>query len=162
MHIRKHWKNGSDVRVLLAAKILRGWKRRPSKLGTYAYSFVALRRDGITFQRKIAHLVLEAFIGPQSADLEACHNDGNPQNNRLDNLRWDTHIANVADMVIHGTKTKPPTHSGDSHPNAKVTSAQICEIASTPIHRGTKAALARKYGISQTHIGRILNGKARL
>lgn len=49
-------------------------------------------------------LVLEAFVGPRPPGLEACHNDGDGMNNRLTNLRWDTHKANMADQFRHGTK----------------------------------------------------------
>lgn len=48
-------------------------------------------------------LVLEAFVGPAPAGTECCHYDGDPANNRLSNLRWDTRAANMADAVRHGT-----------------------------------------------------------
>jgi hypothetical protein len=31
-----------------------------------------------------------------------CHNDGDPTNDHLDNLRWDTHAANMQDAADHG------------------------------------------------------------
>jgi hypothetical protein len=33
--------------------------------------------------------------------METCHNNGNPADNRLENLRWDTHVANEADKRLH-------------------------------------------------------------
>ena len=48
-------------------------------------------------------LVLTAFIGPRPPGAEGCHNDGNPANNHLDNLRWDTRSNNIRDGVRHGT-----------------------------------------------------------
>lgn len=30
-----------------------------------------------------------------------CHNDGDPTNDHLDNLRWDTHAANMRDLTKH-------------------------------------------------------------
>jgi hypothetical protein len=54
--------------------------------------------------RPIAPLVLEAFVGPRPApNLDCCHGDGNPANDLLGNLRWDTKRANHADSVRHGT-----------------------------------------------------------
>lgn len=47
--------------------------------------------------RKVHQLVLEAFIGPRPEGFEACHYDGDKQNNRLMNLRWDTPAANRDD-----------------------------------------------------------------
>jgi len=63
-------------------------------------------RVGLYRNRKkkypFAHrLVLEAFIGPCPEGLEACHEDGNPANNNLSNLRYDTHQANSFDRVQH-------------------------------------------------------------
>lgn len=51
----------------------------------------------------VHRLVLTAFVGPQPADTEACHNDGNPANNVVLNLRWDTKKANAQDRRAHGT-----------------------------------------------------------
>lgn len=47
--------------------------------------------------------VLLAFVGPRPVGMECCHNDGNPENNKLSNLRWDTPKANCHDKKIHGT-----------------------------------------------------------
>ena len=47
-------------------------------------------------------LVLEAFIGLRPKNMECCHNDGNPQNNDLTNLRWDTKLSNAKDRIKHG------------------------------------------------------------
>jgi hypothetical protein len=53
---------------------------------------------------KTCQLVARAFLGvPDTPGLEVCHNDGDKLNNRIENLRWDTHAANVADMMRHGS-----------------------------------------------------------
>jgi hypothetical protein len=51
-------------------------------------------------------LVLLAFVGPPPADMEACHWDDVPSNNRLSNLRWDTKAANAADKIRNQDKKK--------------------------------------------------------
>jgi hypothetical protein len=48
-------------------------------------------------------LVLESFIEPRPNGMQACHNNGKPGDNRLENLRWDTPSNNVADRKLHGT-----------------------------------------------------------
>ena len=53
-------------------------------------------------RRYVHRLVLESFVGPRPERMEACHNDGNPTNNHVDNLRWDTRSENVKDAVKHG------------------------------------------------------------
>lgn len=42
-------------------------------------------------------LVMEVFIGPCPPGEEACHNDDNPTNNSIWNLRWDTRSENQRD-----------------------------------------------------------------
>jgi HNH endonuclease len=39
----------------------------------------------------VHRLVLLAFVGTCPPGLICCHNDGDPSNNRLLNLRWDTY-----------------------------------------------------------------------
>ena len=54
--------------------------------------------------RRYVHvLVLEVFVGPRPEGYEACHNDGDPHNNALSNLRWDSASANQRDRLQHGT-----------------------------------------------------------
>lgn len=50
----------------------------------------------------VHRLVLETFRGPRPDGMEGCHNDGNPANNHIDNLRWDTKSSNALDRRRHG------------------------------------------------------------
>lgn len=74
--------------------------------------------DGRSYRGLYVHrLVLMAFVGPCPEGMEACHNDGDPINNRLDNLRWDTHSSNMYDRVKHGThQNSNRTHCPQGHP----------------------------------------------
>jgi hypothetical protein len=70
------------------------------------YLEVSLRKVDATDRRdrarpKVHHLVAAAFIGPRPQGLVICHNDGNRNNNRVENLRYDTQAANIADMHRH-------------------------------------------------------------
>lgn len=67
------------------------------------YRRVSIYIDGQQTRKSIHVMVAEAFIGPRPEGMSVCHNDGNPLNNRLDNLRYDTHSANIQDSVKHGT-----------------------------------------------------------
>jgi hypothetical protein len=52
----------------------------------------------------VHRMVLEAFVGPQPAkNYQACHNNGIPNDNRVENLRWDTPSNNVRDRIRHNT-----------------------------------------------------------
>lgn len=52
--------------------------------------------------RKVHQLVLEAFVGPCPPGKECCHYNGDPADNRLGNLRWDTRSNNKRDCVRLG------------------------------------------------------------
>jgi hypothetical protein len=51
----------------------------------------------------VHQVVLRAFVGPAPDGLEVCHNNGDPTDNRLENLRYDTRSANHLDKQRHGT-----------------------------------------------------------
>jgi hypothetical protein len=105
--------------------------------------------------RRIHRLVLEAFVGPAPDGMEGCHNDGNPENNNLLNLRWDTHASNMADQLAHGTKSAPPVARGEAHPMTSLTSEDVRAIRAPAARHGLHMALARRYGVSNQTIRRI-------
>ncbi|MES5383891.1 NUMOD4 motif-containing HNH endonuclease [Mycolicibacterium conceptionense] len=85
--------------------------------GPYGHRFVALWRQYHCWRTQVGRLVLAAFVGPCPDGMECCHNDGDAGNNRLENLRWDTHSANVLDCVKHGTHGQAfKTHCVNGHP----------------------------------------------
>ena len=95
-------------------------------------------------------LVLEAFVGKRPEGMECCHNDGNPQNNHLSNLRWDTAKNNHADKVRHGT-----TNRGENCGTAKLTGIQVDAIRQdTRLQR----LIAIDYGVRANTISRIKSG----
>ena len=70
-----------------------------------AYVYVDLSKDGRVLRFSVHKLVLTTFVGPCPDGMVACHfPDPNPENNCLNNLRWDTRSANEADKEIHGTR----------------------------------------------------------
>lgn len=88
-------------------------KATPNKLG---YMLVGLHREGKSNTRRVHRLVLEAFIGPCPEGEEGCHGDGDPSNNCLSNLRWDTASSNAIDRVAHGTHNMSrKTHCSRGH-----------------------------------------------
>ena len=57
-------------------------------------------------------LVLLAFVGPPPEKHECRHLNGNPSDNRLENLRWGTRSENIADAIRHGTWSTPERTAG--------------------------------------------------
>ena len=80
------------------------WRKLSGSLDKKGRVKMTLRVNGKTSTQLVNRLILEAFKGPCPVGLECCHNDGNPSNNKVDNLRWDTRRSNQAvDRVKHGT-----------------------------------------------------------
>jgi hypothetical protein len=68
------------------------------------YQHVTLRKDGADKRFAVHVIVCTAFHGPRPSDRhQAAHNDGDPGNNRVSNLRWATPKENQADRRRHGT-----------------------------------------------------------
>lgn len=98
---------------------------------------VYMRGGGKGRHRFVHRLVLTAFVGPCPEGFEGCHNDGDPSNNRLDNLRWDSQSGNVLDTVRHGThrQTKKQT-CAQGHPLKEP------NLVPSQLRRGWRSCLA--------------------
>jgi hypothetical protein len=57
-------------------------------------------------------LVLLAFVGAAPAKHECRHLNGDPADNRLENLCWGTRSENINDAVRHGTWMTPERKAG--------------------------------------------------
>jgi hypothetical protein len=90
------------------------WRRRKPVPQGDGHLGVSMPRGTRKNRLQLVHaLILEAFVGPCPPGLECRHLDGNPANNRLDNLIWGTRIENQDDRRRHGIigkglKTQPP------------------------------------------------------
>lgn len=89
-------------RVDARGQRVRGRLMRPRAL-EHGHLQVVLSRDGVAKHWLVHRLVLLTFVGPAPAGFVACHGDGDPTNNHLANLRWDTQSSNNFDTVRHGT-----------------------------------------------------------
>lgn len=132
-------------------KIGKRWRRMKPVLGTFGYPQVPLRGAR---PYPLHVLVLLAFAGPRPAGMHCCHNDGNPANNHLSNLRYDTPAGNNADKLRHGTYLR-----GERHPNSKLTAAAVLLIPELRAQGLTWTAIARRFGVSRTAIGYAVHGR---
>lgn len=135
-------------------KIKRICRARASQIGrilkpikqTSGHLSVDLSKNGINKRFGIHRLVLEAFVGPCPPGMECRHLDGNPKNNRVDNLKWGTRSENMQDSIKHGTfKHNPPDNSGSNCGTSKLTDEQVIEIK----------VLIKKGELTDTEIGKI-------
>lgn len=86
-----------------------------------------LHRDGRGRTEKVHRLIAIAFLGQPEARQEVRHLDGDPSNNRVDNLKWGTRSENIRDSVRHGThvwanKTHCPQGHAYDAPNTYIRS----------------------------------------
>lgn len=99
------WSNMHLREKILTPSRFHGTDRHGVKRQKPAAALVCFQTEaGARKQYFYVHaLVLSAFVGPRPTGMEACHGDGDGLNNRLGNLRWDTHAENVKDSIKHGT-----------------------------------------------------------
>jgi len=133
--IRSYRKRGGGRREI-AIPLKPSFARRTKN---YGIAYVCLRKDGKTYHCSVASLVLLTFIGPKPDGMEVCHEDSDSHNNRLDNLRYDSHQGNMQDW-------KDKTRN-------KVA------VIRRKHHRGTPfTTLAREYDLREVYIRRICHG----
>lgn len=135
-------KNGNGTR-LVSERIL--------KTGAYTKSghvSVVLRKNGNG--QPVHKLVMEAFVGKRPNGLDICHNDGNPQNNVLENLRYDTRSSNNIDIFRHGG------HMGC----CKLNEQKVKKIRKLVFdEKVSRAEVARKFKVSARTVQNICKGK---
>jgi hypothetical protein len=131
-------------------RMLDRWRRLKEHPAKGGYLRVRLR----TGMRMVHHLVLEAFVGPCPPGMQGCHNDGDPTNNRPENLRWDTPKANMADRARHGREVR-----GSRKSSAKLDEGQIPEIRRLKQQGMGDRKLARLYGVAPSTIYYITSGR---
>jgi hypothetical protein len=128
----------------------RGWRTVPEKIlrpgrSTSGHLTVTLGKRGGS--RNVHALVLQAFLGPAPYGTEVCHNNGNPEDNRLRNLRYDTRSENIKDVLRQG---------GSWHGSLMLT--QIQDIRQQLTEGKTETAIAKLYGVQIDVISRIKRG----
>lgn len=81
-----------------------GTRRVPERtlaFGTlpHGYKIVGLHRHNQQTMCRVHSLVAEAFLGPRPAGYDVCHDDSDPSNNHVSNLRYDTRSENMKDAM---------------------------------------------------------------
>jgi hypothetical protein len=120
----------------------------------WGYLAVNLHRDRNKKRRLIHHLVLETFVGPRPPGLICCHWDGDPANNRLENLRWDTYKSNCDDMLRHGKR-----RLGETGTKARLRNADVFEIRRLGNEGTSPRDLAVRFEVGTANIQAILKGR---
>ena len=99
--------------------------------------FVTLCRGSGTKIERVHRVVCLTFIGPCPPGMEVCHNNGKPDDNRLDNLRYGTKSENRRDDVSNGAHANArKTHCPRGHELSDVNNT------SSAANRGYRNCLA--------------------
>lgn len=131
---------------------------KPSLFAGKPYLRVTLFKDGKRHMKRVHHLVLEAFVGPCPEGMEACHGPAGASDNSVENLRWDTHQANMNDQTTHGTRIR-----GGRCNLAKITedkAAEIKEALKVDSGYGAIKRVAEKTGAPYRVVAEIKYGNA--
>lgn len=122
------------------------------------YSQVALSKDGKPLTQQVHKLVCAAFLGA-SGGLHVNHKDGNPANNRIDNLEYVTPSENTQHAYNTGLQ---PSRKGSGNGQAKITEADVRKIrrrAASGFKYGERKAFAAQMGIAGNTMTNIINNK---
>ena len=121
------------------------------------YLTIDAKKNGTSKNLKVHRLVAEAFIPNPENKPVVNHIDGNKHNNRAENLEW----CSVAENNNHAAKHGLTSH-GEKNKFAKLTALQVAEIRGI-YEKGVRGkgakTLAKKYGVSNTTIRRIISRK---
>lgn len=149
-HLQSCLKIGGRVFVLTDQwRDIKGW------LDGFGYRRIGLRVQGRSrsIYRRLHELVLLTFVGQPSKGQEACHNDGNRENNRLENLRWDTRKGNLADCLKHGTRIR-----GSKSPKAKLSEEKVEEAKKRVADGESRRKIAEEFEVAYSTIVNAVNG----
>lgn len=143
--------NGSQARRLFPETI----KNQYGAGNRRQYKYASFKVDGIETKHSVHRLVLEAFVGPCPDGHQTCHNDGDPENNRVENLRWDTAKNNHADRKVHGTHL-----NGAQISTSKLTEDDVRCIKTRLAAGESPKDIADDYPCTRANISKINTGKS--
>jgi len=113
---------------------------------------VALHKNNKTKTVTVSRLVATAFLDHPLGKDVVCHNDNDPFNNSVSNLRWDTAMGNELDKFKFGT-----TNSGETNGRSKLSEADVLNIHKMRLEGIPNKEIALKYGITTQTVCAILN-----
>lgn len=114
------------------------------------YRQVGIWRDGKVITYLVHRLVMEAFVGPSSQEIN--HKDGDKTNNRLSNLEYCSRVENVHHAVSNGLASVPPG-------GGKLTEEMVRQIKRRVLEGERVSRIAPDFGVSPECVSAIKHQK---
>lgn len=125
---------------------LKGRVLRPGRYCKAGHVSVVLGRK--TAGKPVHELVARTFLGERPPGADVCHNNGDPTDNRVENLRYDTRRENILDTYrLPGGRWR------------KLSAQDVMEIRARLAAGERGVDLSREYQISQPVISAIKVGR---
>lgn len=118
------------------------------------YKFVSLHRDGRQYTRKNSVLVAIAFHGAKPPGMVCRHLNGNPGDDRAENLAWGTYSQNIHDAIRHGTFPL-----GEKAKRSRLKTADVVRIVGMLAAGDLIKDIAARFGVSSTTVADIAAGR---
>lgn len=116
----------------------------------HGYKLVRFGVDGKKYSSQVGRMILLAFKGEPKKDEICCHNNSDPHDNRIENLRWGNQKDNMKDRLARGKYL-----SCEDHFMSKLTNKQVLEIYNS---NETGRVLAKRFNTSENTITKIRKG----
>lgn len=132
--------------------------RLKPRMGGYKkqYCRFGARLNGKQKDFYIHRIILQTFKGPPPTQIhQAAHINGNPLDNRIENLVWATPLENSLHKISHGTSGR-----GEDNSMAKISNKEAIYIIKSYGLRSS-AELSYEFNISTTMVTSIATGRAR-
>lgn len=115
---------------------------------------ISLQRGPRRESAQVGVWVLRAFVGPRPDGLECSHRNGNPFDNRIENLTWETHAVNMARKWDHGTVL-----SGSRNGAAKLIERDVEIVKRMLSLKIPQVVIAEVFDVDQSTISAINSGR---
>ena len=144
--------NLGRVRAMFDSRQWKSGRLLTLQLDRKGYQVVGLQTQHFTKKMaKVHRLVMAAFHG--NDDRTVNHKDGNKANNNLENLEYLTLKENIRHAHASGLITKT---FGEKHWNAKLSDAQVEEMAEMERQNTRHWVIAERFGLRKETVSSIL------